>query len=382
MYDFMKLIKRTIQQAIETFLDKGKIIIVYGARRTGKTTLMKQILEERPDGRYINCDLLQYKSALETTNSELLKNFIGSSRLLILDEAQQILKIGQVLKIISDEFPAVQVIATGSSSFDLSGKLAEPLTGRSRVFQLFPLSLEELQQNYNHIEINAMLPNILRFGLYPEVFNLSETEAVEELQNIASNYLYKDILQLETVKRPDLVHRLLKALALQTGKECTYNELSQLLGENIHTVKKYIEILELSFVIFRLYSFSRNLRKEIAKGVKIFFIDPGIRNALIMNFSQPDHRIDTGSLWENFCMVERMKVLKNNRHFRNLYFWRTYDQQEIDLIEEYDGKTDVYEFKWNETKKVSTPAGFEKSYPGSQFKVINPSNYLSLIEVC
>lgn len=376
----MNLIKRTIQPVIESHFGKGKVIIVYGARRTGKTTLMKQILAERPEGRYINCDLLQYKSALETTNSELLSDFIGNSELLILDEAQQIHDIGRVLKIITDEFPSVQVVATGSSTFGLSDKLAEPLTGRSRIFHLFPLSLEELQQNLSDIVINAMLPNILRFGLYPEVIDKGESDAIEELQNIASNYLYKDILQIEGLKRPDLVYRLLKALALQTGKEITYNELSQLLGENINTVRKYIEILELSFVILRVYSFSRNLRKEIAKGIKIYFVDLGIRNALIMNFNQMDERLDIGSLWENFCVVERLKYITNNRRFRNLYFWRTYDQQEIDMIEEYDGNLYAFEFKWNEKKKARIPAGFDKTYPGSHFRVISPGNFFSLLK--
>ncbi len=375
----MKLVKRAIQPIINDYLNKGKIIIVYGARRVGKTTLMRQILDENPDGKYINCDLLQYRSALETTNSELLKSFIGNSKLLVLDEAQQIGNIGMTLKIITDEFPDVQVIATGSSSFELSGKLSEPLTGRSRVFQLLPFSISELEQNYPLIEIQARLPNILRFGLYPEVYNYGDTESIEELQNIASNYLYKDILQLETLKRPDLVHRLLKAIALQAGGEFTYNELAVLLGENIPTLKRYIEILEQSFVIFRLPSFSRNLRKELGKRNKIFFYDTGIRNALIMNFNPPDMRTDAGALWENFCIVERIKFIQNNRSFRNLYFWRTYDQKEIDLVEEYSGKLAAWEMKWRVSKKNKAPKEFLDTYPGSSFSVITPENFTDLL---
>jgi len=374
------LYTRKLQYIIEQNLKKGKILIVYGARRVGKTTLMKQILEAHPDGKYVNCDLLQYKSALETTNSELLKDFIGKADVLILDEAQQINEIGRVLKIIADNFQAIRVIATGSSSFELINRISEPLTGRSRYYELMPFSVTELLQKYNKIELNARLENILRFGLYPEIVDLSESEAIEELQNISSNYLYKDILRIESIKRPDLIHNLLKALALQLGSESSYNELAGMLGENVHTIKRYIEILEQCFVVFRLPSFSRNLRKELGKRNKIYFYDLGIRNSLIMNFNSLDKRNDVGALWENFCIVERLKYNIDQRRFVNIYFWRTYDQKEIDYIEETGGKLHAFEFKWSSAKRSKFPAEFSRIYPESTNLTIDRDNFWTLLE--
>lgn len=373
------LYKRTIQEIISKNLLKGKVIIVYGARRVGKTTLMKPILSDFPDGKYINCDLLQFKSALETTNSELLSNVIGNTKLLILDEAQNIRNIGKILKVIVDTFPEVQVIATGSSSFELYNILSEPLTGRSRYYQLYPFSFEEITQKYSWIDLNAKLNNVLRFGLYPEVFDKPEEEAIEELYNIASTYLYKDILQLDSIKRADLILKLLKALALQLGNEISYNEIAGLLGENVHTIKRYIEILEQSFVIFRLTSYSRNLRKELGKRNKIYFFDTGIRNAIINNFNTLEMRNDTGALWENFCIIERIKHNQNQLIFKNYYFWRTYDQKEIDLIEESDGKLAAFEFKWEPRKAVKPPKVFLSTYPESVFYIISNKNYYSFI---
>lgn len=373
------IFKRIIQNVIEKNLFKGKVIVIYGARRVGKTTLVKQILGNYPDGKYINCDLLQYKAALETTNSELLGDFIGNASLLILDEAQNIKDIGKILKILADTFPHIQVIATGSSSFELSNKLSEPLTGRSRFYQLYPFSLEELHQSYSLIELDAKINNILRFGLYPEVFGQPEGEATEELQNIASTYLYKDVLQLDNLKRSDLIFKLLKALALQAGNEISYNELARLMGENVHTIKRYIEILEQAFIIFRLPSFSQNLRKELGKRNKIYFFDVGIRNAIINNFLPLELRNDVGQLWENFCIVERIKNDRFHRVFKNYYFWRTYDQKEIDLIEEYNGKLEAFEFKWKPRKMIKPPNDFVAAYPDAGFTVVNNKNYLGFI---
>ncbi len=373
------LYQRTLQKEIEKRLFKGKVIVVYGARRVGKTTLMNQILKKYPEGKYLNCDLLQYKSALETTNSELLHDFIGNTKLLILDEAQNIRDIGKVLKIIIDNFPDIQVIATGSSSFELSNKLSEPLTGRSRFFQLYPYSLEELYQKYNLIELDARLNNILRFGLYPEVFDQPEEESIEELLNIASTYLYKDILQLDSIKRADLILKLLKALALQLGNEISYSEIARLIGENVHTIKRYIAILEQAFVIFRLPSFSQNLRKELGKRNKIYFYDIGIGNAIIMNFNSLENRNDVGGLWENFCIVERIKHNQNHRKYKNYYFWRTYSQKEIDYIEESNGKLSAFEFKWVTSKSIKAPKEFISAYPESSFKVIDNKSYIDFI---
>jgi len=371
--------QRTIKQKIDEFLFKGKVIILYGARRVGKTTLSRQLIESYPDSKYINCELLQNKTALETTNSELLRNFLGAYKLVVLDEAQNISGIGSVLKILVDTFPEIQIIATGSSSFELGNKIMEPLTGRSRVFYLYPFSIAEIKEKQDIISIYGNLENILRFGLYPEVFMKTEDEAIEELNNIAGNYLYKDILQYENLKRSDLLISLLRAIALQIGYETSLNELSRLLGENITTIKRYLDLLEKSFVIYRLQSFSRNLRKEIAKGQKIYFVDLGIRNALIQNFSPLPMRSDVGGLWENFCITERIKFNLNRRQFVNTYFWRTYDQKEIDYIEESGGNLKAYEFKYSVKANAKPPVEFLENYAGSSFEVIHQQNFLNFI---
>jgi len=366
---------RISQKKIEEYLFKGKVIIIYGARRVGKTFLAKQITANYPGAKYINCELLQNKDALETTNSELLNPFIGNTKLLILDEAQNINNIGLVLKVIVDTFPDIQVIATGSSSFELGQKISEPLTGRSRVFHLFPLSMQEISQSTDNISLIARLDTILRFGSYPEVFGKSDLEAIEELNNIASNYLFKDVLQFERLKRPDLIFNLLKAIALQLGNVLSYNELSNILGENLHTIKRYIELLEKAFVIFRLNSLSRNPRKELTKGQKIYFYDLGIRNSLIQNFNSMNLRTDTGALWENFCILEMMKNNNNHRIFVNSYFWRNYEQKEIDYITEKDGILSAFEFKFSNNNRKTNYSKFRLLYPESSFNVISKENW-------
>jgi predicted AAA+ superfamily ATPase len=374
------MIQREIQRIIENQLFKGKVILIYGPRRVGKTTLSKQILAVHENSRYINCELLENKSALETTNSSLLKSFLGNYHLIVLDEAQHIYEIGRILKIISDTFPEIQVIATGSSSFELGNKISEPLTGRSREYLLFPFSMLELLTNKDRIAVNSELSELLRFGLYPEVYGKPEIEAIEELSQIASNYLYKDILQFELIKRPSLLLNLLNALALQIGNEVSLNELSRMLSETVPTIQRYIELLEKAFVIFRLRSFSRNLRKEIAKGQKIYFYDLGIRNALIRNFNPLNLRNDTGGLWENFCIVERMKFNMNSRRFVNSWFWRTYDQKEVDYIEEEGGKITAVEFKFKSGAKSKVIKEFKETYPGATFLTVSPENYLDFTQ--
>ena len=372
-------VSRTIISQVEDQLFKGKVLILYGARRTGKTTLVKHLLGKFSEkSAYINCELQEYKDALSTTNSGLLAEFIGNRELIIFDEAQHIANIGLVLKVLVDTFPQVQVIATGSSSFELSGMVSEPLTGRSRQFLLLPFSLEEVGQSLNPIQIKANLPNFLRFGLYPQVFNSIGDEKIEELAEISSNYLYKDLFQFEQIKKPDLLFKLLAAIALQTGSESSLNELAQITGTNVHTVKRYLELLEKSFVIFRLNSFSRNLRKELAKSQKIYFYDVGIRNAVIRNFNEMNLRTDVGGLWENFCITERIKFNQNHRRFVNTYFWRTYDQKEIDYIEEKDGHLTCFEFKYAEGAPGKFPAEFSETYPNSSFRVITPGNFYDL----
>jgi predicted AAA+ superfamily ATPase len=371
------MIQRHLKARIEKRLFKGKVIIIYGARRVGKTTLAKQITENLEDTRYLNCELLQNKSALSTTNSELLKDFLGNYRMVVLDEAQHIDQIGLILKILADTFPEMQIIATGSSSFDLGQKISEPLTGRARRFVLYPLSFTEIADDSNLLDTHAGLDNLLRFGFYPEVVGKPEEEAIEELNEIASNYLYKDVLQFERLKRPDLLFNLLKALALQIGGEVSFQELSRLLGTSVHTIKRYIELLEQSFVIFRLNSLSGNLRNEISKGQKIYFNDPGIRNAIIQNFSPLSARNDVGALWENFCISERFKYHCNQGQTVNAYFWRSYFSREVDYIEEKDGLITAFEFKYSPKKHTQLPNIFRQAYPDAIFKVVNNNNYIS-----
>ncbi len=374
-----KILPRILQSQIEESLFKGKIIILYGARHVGKTTLCKEILKKYPqNNKYINCELLQNKTALETTNDEKLKDFLGSAKLVILDEAQKIKDIGLVLKIIADTFPETQIIATGSSSFELANKTSESLTGRARRYLLYPFSVQEIRQEEDLFDLNAKLENILRFGTYPSVFGCSEDEATEELLEIASNYLYKDILEFSGLRKPDLILNLLKALSLQLGNEISASELANLLNQNSHTIENYLTLLEQSFIIFRIRSFSRNLRKEIGKNYKVYFYDLGIRNSLIQNFNQLDLRNDIGALWENFCVLERIKCNSNNRIFANYYFWRTYDQKEIDFVEERGGKLFGYEIKWG-NKKCKEPKLWKETYPNAEFKIINGDNYLDFI---
>jgi len=370
------MITRILQKPIEKALFKGKVIIIYGARRVGKTTLVKQIIADRTDSKYINCELAQNQEALETTNTDLLISYLGKkTKIAVLDEAQHIRNIGLVLKVLADTFPELQLIVTGSSGFDLINKIAAPLTGRSRLFHLYPLSFEEALQVKDLLSLKSAPEPILRFGLYPEVFNKSEEEATEELNNLSVNYLYKDLLIFENLRRSDLIRNLVKAVALQLGNEVSLNNLSNMLGENIHTIKKYIELLEKTFVIFRLSSFSRNLRNEINKGMKIYFYDLGIRNSIIRNFNPMDLRTDTGGLWENFFILERMKYHNNHRKIVNYYFWRTYQKDEIDLIEELEGKLTAFECKYNTRKKFVFPEAFKKSYPGSGQIIIDPDTF-------
>ena len=370
------MIKRGLYRRILSRLFKGKVVVLYGARRVGKTTLSQSFVQNIEGARYFNCELEQNRSAIETTNTELLKSFFGPYRLIILDEAQHIQNIGLILKVLVDTFPDMQIIATGSSSFDLGQKISEPLTGRARRFVLYPLSYQELVSAGDPISVYAQLDNILRFGLYPEVYGKSEEEAIEELNEIASNYLYKDVLQFERLKRSDLLMNLLKAFAFQLGSDVSFQELSRLLGVSVHTVIRYIELLEQSFVIYRLHSYSRNPRKELSKSQKIYFNDLGIRNAVIQQFAPLNLRNDKGALWENFCINERIKWNQAQGNHQNIYFWRSYAQQEVDYIEESDGQLHAFEFKYAPKSKVKVPSGFAKSYPDTAFKQINRENFV------
>jgi predicted AAA+ superfamily ATPase len=368
---------RYLKEQIERWLFGGKVLILYGARQVGKTTLAKEILQSYPGALYLNCETNQVNELLSSRNMERIRSYLGESRLLVLDEAQKIREIGLVLKIIHDTWPEIQIIATGSSSFDLLNELSEPLTGRNLKFLLYPLSYGEIGR-YHHISVmDERLELFLRFGMYPDIVDRPENQKILLLDELANDYLFRDILKIDVLKRPEILKNLLKALALQMGNEVSYNELSRLLKVSVETIQRYIEILERSFIILKLGSFSRNLRKELARSQKFYFYDLGLRNSLLQNFNSLDTRSDTGALWENFCMIERVKANQRNQRLVNMYFWRTYDQKEIDLIEETGGKLFAWEFKYSPVQKAKNPAEFLKTYPGSEFNVIHRENYYS-----
>jgi uncharacterized protein len=369
------MIQRTLKKQILNAFKLNKVILIWGARRVGKTTLVKSIIEELPDSKYYNCELFQNKEALETGNSELLFASIGKYKYIVFDEAQNIQNIGNILKIIHDTFPEIKLIATGSSSFHLQQASGEPLTGRSREFIMSPLSFEEAVENEELIAVNAKLDNILRFGLYPEVYSNNEDFAIEELDNISSNYLFKDILQFENLKKPNLLYNLVKLLAFQVGSEVSYNELSNKLGVHVNTIKRYIELLEQNYVIFRLPALSNNPRNEIGKSQKIYFYDCGIRNSLIRNFNHLNLRNDIGQLWENFIVSERIKMNSNHKKRLKSYFWRNYQKREIDYIEELNNKYDLFECKYSYKKSINVPKDFRNNYSNFTFNIINKENY-------
>ena len=372
--------QRHIAKQIKKWMFQENILILYGARQVGKTTLAKKILEEYgSEAKYIDCDLISNSQALSVRESNLLKNFIGDYRVVIIDEAQRVDNIGVNLKILHGYFPDMQIIATGSSSFDLANQINEPLTGRAIEFLLQPLSVGELRQKYDALDLSVRLEEIMRFGLYPAVFEKPEEVAQKKLEIIVSNYLYKDILAFDKIKKSDILLRLLELLALQVGSEVSLNELAQKLQISHLTVDKYLDLLEKTFVIFRLRGFKRNLRSEIGKPFKVYFWDLGVRNTIIRNFNPMRIRNDVGSLFENFCIVEKMKQNLNTGKSVGSYFWRTKDQKEIDYIEEYGGKLHAYEFKWSSKKKPKIPKSFAHSYPQHTFEVVNQNNWLEII---
>ncbi len=378
------LIKRTIQDKIEKYLysDSGKqVIVIYGARQVGKTTLVKEIIKTyRGRAEYFNCDYFDVQQTFSYKNAGNLPPEFKNTNLLILDEAQRIKNIGIVLKILTDENKNLKIIATGSSSFELSNEINEPLTGRKKVYTLFPLSFEEYTRNLNFIEQKRMLNKILRFGLYPSVITNNEENGTENLKEITSSYLFKDIFTFQELKKPELFLNLLKLLAFQIGNEVSYTELAGKLRTDQSIVQKYIRLLEDSFIIFRLPGLKRNLRNEVGKSRKIYFWDLGIRNMLIQNLNTLDFRNDIGALWENFCISERLKKLHYYyRTLFNTYFWRTYEQKEIDYTEERNGIFYAYEIKYNPNKKAKFPELFKQTYPNSQFRVINTDNFKSFI---
>ena len=368
------MIKRILQNRIEDCFFKGKAVILYGARQVGKTTLIQEIQKRYPnESLYLNIDEPDLRSYLTDATSTELKHLIANRRLVFIDEAQRVKNIGLTLKLLVDNFPDVQVVATGSSSLDLSDEIVEPLTGRKYEFYLFPLSLPELMDKYSAIELKRILDHRIVMGMYPEIVEKPD-EAGSLLRNLTMSYLYKDVLQYQDIRRPELLEKLLAALALQIGREVSFNELSNLLGVNKQTVSKYVRLLEKAFVIFRLPPFSRNLRTELTKLRKIYFYDTGIRNALINNLNRIELRQDVGQLWENFLISERMKLNSNSGRYINTYFWRTKQQQEIDYIEEYEGNLHAYEFKWSPKAKYHFSKTFLRAYPNNETYIIHRDN--------
>jgi predicted AAA+ superfamily ATPase len=379
------LISRTIQKDIHDRISAQskirKVIVLYGARQVGKTTLVKEILATTDlKKEYFNCDYLDIQSAFSYENAGNFENIVKNLDLIVLDEAQRIKNIGMVLKILHDEFPHLQVIATGSSSFELSGQVSEPLTGRKIVYQLYPFSYQELKGKGSIIDAKRLITRILRFGSYPGVILEDDRQALINLNEIASSYLFKDILAFQQLKKPEILLDLLKLIAFQVSGEVSYTELANKLKVDQTVIQRYIQLLEDNFIIFRLQALRKNLRTEVGKTRKIYFWDLGIRNILIQNTNTLDFRDDQGKLWENFCMTERMKYLKYNplNTVQN-YFWRTYNQKEIDYIEESDGQYFTYEFKWSPKKTGRLPLDFSRSYSAKEIVTINPDNFEEIL---
>jgi predicted AAA+ superfamily ATPase len=366
------MIRRIVQDEISAHLFKGKAILLFGARQTGKSTLVESLLADM-DYLYLNGDESDAREILTNPTSSGLRRLIGEKKILFMDEAQRVPDIGLTIKIIVDQIKHVQVIATGSSAFELSGKINEPLTGRKYPFMLYPFSFWEMAKHSGLFEEKRLLASRLLYGYYPEIVTSLGNE-IKLLKLLADSYLYKDLLMLEQVKRPMLLEKLLKALALQIGSEVSYYEIAQTIGSDSKTVEKYVELLEQTYVVFRLPALSKNVRNEIKKGKKIYFYDCGIRNAIINNFKPLSSRTDTGALWENFIITERMKFLQYSNIDAKMYFWRTTQQQEIDLIEEYQEEISAYEFKWGKTEKMRFPQTFTENYRGAKTMVVSPGN--------
>lgn len=372
------MIKRTLSDQIKAHLFQGKAILIMGARQTGKTTLLDHLFDENPDVIWFNGDEYDTQAMFESPSSSRFRTLFAGKKIVVIDEAQRIENIGLKMKLITDQVKDIQLIATGSSSFELSSSVKEPLTGRKWEYMLFPLSFREMAGHHGILEEKRLLPHRLVYGYYPEVVTHPGNEK-EVLKQLTDSFLYKDILMWERIKRPDMLIRLLQALAYQTGNQVSANELGSLLGLDRNTVEKYIQLLEQVNVIFRLGSLSRNLRNELKRSRKIYFYDNGIRNALIANFNPPELRQDTGALWENFLMSERLKFISNNNIWVNRYFWRTQEQQEIDYIEEEGGRFSAFEFKWNPKATSRFSKTFLHAYPNSITQTIHQDNFEEFI---
>ena len=368
---------RALESVIPNLLVPGKVLVLLGARRVGKTMLLDRLTSSlQVDALILNGEEMETAHLLETRNIEHYRRLIGHHTLLVIDEAQKIPDIGRIAKLIIDSHPDLRMLLTGSSAFDLYQQVGEPLTGRKRTLQMYPLALSEFLARDDYVTIRSQLPARMVLGSYPEVWQYPDKkEQVAYLKELAADYLLRDILQYNGIRNADKIKSLLRLIALQVGKEVSTNELAKQLALNKATVEKYLDLLTKVFVLIKVQGFSRNLRKEISKMSRWYFLDTGIRNVFAGNLSDLNVRTDAGALWENYCISERIKFLAYNGISANYYFWRTYDQQEIDWIEELDGKLSAFEFKWKK-KEAKMPGGWHRAYPNSSFEVIHPENYM------
>lgn len=371
------MINRDLTAKIKSNLHKGKAIVLIGPRQVGKTTLINALLSNLPY-LFLDGDDAVVAETLANANTETLKSIIGNYKYVFIDEVQRIPNIGLKLKIMVDQIKEVQVIVSGSSAFDINHLTQEPLTGRKFEYHLYPISWNEFESNVGYMKAQQQLDLRLLYGMYPDVINNSGNE-YEVLKNLVSSYLYKDVLSLAGIRKPDILEKIVQALAFQIGNEVSYNEIAQLVGVDKNTVNNYIDLLEKAFVIFRLNSFSKNLRNEIKLNRKIYFYDNGVRNMLIGNFNSLEFRQDKGALWENFLVSERMKKLAYENSSTKSYFWRTTQQQEIDYIEVDADEINAFEFKWSPTKKAKLPKSFQVAYSPT-FLVVNKDNFRAFIK--
>ena len=371
-----KMYSRYLREKIERRLGSGKAIVVIGPRQVGKTTLIESILETK-DYLLLNGDDPKTRSILTEPNTEQIRTILGKYKFVFIDEAQRIEGIGLTMKIITDRFKDVQLFVSGSSSFDLGNKINEPLTGRKWEYQLFPISWEEFENYHGYLNSEQQLENRLLYGFYPDVLN-NVGDEISILRNLVNSYLYKDILSYADIRKPEVLEKLVQALALQLGSEVNYSELAQTVNVDKNTISKYIDILQKGYIIFKLSSFSRNVRNEIKTNKKIYFYDNGVRNMVIGNFNPLDLRTDKGALWENFLISERMKQIEYKQSLARTYFWRTKQQQEVDFVEENSGKIIGYEFKWNKKKTTRLPKTFVESYH-AESNVIDRNNFREFV---
>lgn len=378
----MEWINRSIEKQLGKIVKRGKVLIVYGARRVGKTSVLNKFIEGQKNKLcYIGTgDDIDLRNVLSSESKTQITSSFNGYDIVFIDEAQRIPGIGWGLKLLVDSNPGIAIIASGSSSFELLSLMGEPLTGRQHIYRLFPVSMIEIAENKGRMHILQNLKDYLIYGTYPETLQAGNySQKKDYLVTLRNSYLFKDIFTLENIKNADKIIELLKLIAFQIGNQVSFNELANALGIAKQTAERYLYLLEKSFIIIKIGGYSSNLRKEVTKTSRYYFWDNGVRNALINNFNEPETRMDIGMLWENFCFIERLKKQEYQKIYANNYFWRTYDKQEIDMIEERDGKLYGFEFKWNAKKTAKPPKAFIETYKNAQFECITPDSFLDFV---